>query len=73
MLNNRCFNIIKKYINDETCSDSKAIYLFINNYIEPLVRQILYKSYEEFYNDKEIKDFATLFSKVDKEIINNLL
>jgi hypothetical protein len=63
---------IKKIINDKQCSDSKALFVFLSDYIEPIVRNILYKSFEIFAENKEIKNYKDLFSSVDGEILKKI-
>ena len=66
------FKGIRKIVKDEQCSDSKALFVFLNDYIEPLVRNILYKSFEIFAKDKTIKNYKQLFSSVDNDIIKKI-
>lgn len=71
-IDTKYFKDIKKIINDEQCSNSKALFVFINDHIEPLVRDILYKSFEIFAENKEIKNYKDLFSSVDDEILEKI-
>jgi len=66
------FKEIKKIINIEQCSDSKSLFAFISDYVEPLVRDILYKSFEVFAKDETIKNYNQLFSSVDAEIMKKV-
>ena len=67
----KCFDDIRKIINDEQCSNSKALFIFIGDYMEHLVRDILYKSFEIFAKS-EIKNYNQLFSSVDNEILEKI-
>ena len=66
------FKDIRKIINDEQCSNSKALFVFITDYMETLVRDILYKSFEVFAKNKTIKNYRELFSSVDNDIIKKV-
>ena len=66
------FKDIRKIVNAEQCSDSKVLFIFFNNYVEPLVRDILYKSFEVFAKNKMIKNYRELFSSVDNDIIKKI-
>lgn len=66
------FDDIRKLINDDQCSDSKALFTFISDYIETLARDILYKSFEIFAKDEKIKSYNQLFSFVDDEILEKI-
>ena len=67
-----CFDVLKKFLKDKDCSDTKALFVFIKDYIEPLVREILYKAFEEFSRSDKIKNFDQLFKKIDDEIFNKI-
>ena len=71
-INKKCFNELKKFLNDMDCSDTKALFVFINDYIEPLVREILYKAFEEFSRNDQIDNFNQLFNVIDDEIFTQL-
>ena len=45
------------------------MFVFIGDYIEPLVRSILYKSCEVFAKNETIRNYTQLFHSVDEEII----
>lgn len=61
-------NITKlKDSNDET----ELLFYFVKDHIEPLVRDILYKSLNIF-NEGKIKDFDTLTKKLDNFIIKKI-
>ena len=68
----KCFDDIRKIINDEQCSNSKALFVFVSDYIEHLVRDILYKSFEIFAEDETIKNYNQLFLSVDNEILEKI-
>lgn len=68
-----CFDILKKFLKDKECSDTKALFIFIKDYVEPLVRNILYKSFEEFSENEKINNFNQLFSEVDNMIIKQVI
>jgi len=65
------FDSIRTIINDKQCSNSKALFIFIGDYMEHLVRDILYKSFEIFAKS-EIKNYNQLFSSVDNEILEKI-
>lgn len=67
------FKALRKFLKDKEYSDIKAIFIFINDYIEPLVREILYKSFEIFANNDKIKTYNDLFTNVDNEIIEKIM
>lgn len=67
------FKILRNFLNDKECSETKAVFTFINNYIEPLVREILYKSFEIFSNNDKIQTYNDLFTNVDNEIIEKIM
>lgn len=67
-----CFDLLKKFLKDKDCSDTKALFVFIKDYVEPLVRNILYKSFEEFSKNEKISNFNQLFSEVDNMIIKQI-
>ncbi|MBO7612032.1 MAG: hypothetical protein J6T23_07475 [Elusimicrobia bacterium] len=71
-IDTKYFKEIKKIINDEQCSDSKALFVFLSDYVEPLVRDILYKSFEIFAKDEKIKNYKDLFSSADVEIFKKI-
>lgn len=62
------FDVLKKFLKDKDCSDTKAIFVFIKDYIEPMVRKILYKAFVEFSRNEKINNFNQLFSEVDYKI-----
>ena len=63
-----CFDVLKKFLKDKDCSDTKALFVFIKDYIEPLVREILYKAFEAFSQNDKINNFNQLFTIIDDEI-----
>ncbi len=67
-----CFDVLKKFLKDKDCSDTKALFAFIKDYIEPLVRKILYKAFEEFLKNEKINNFNQLFSALDSKIFKDL-
>ena len=67
-----CFDVLKKILKDKDCSDTKALFVFIKDYIEPLVREILYKAFEEFSLNDKINNFNQLFTIIDDEIFCNV-
>jgi len=67
-----CFDVLKRFLKDQNSSDVKALFIFIKDYIEPLVRKILYKAFEEFSSNEKINNFNQLFSKVDNLIIEQV-
>lgn len=71
-INKKCFNELKIFLNDNDCSDTKALFIFIKDYIEPLVRKILYKAFEEFSRSDEIKNFNQLLKKIDDKIFSKI-
>ena len=46
--------------------------MFIKDYIEPLVREILYKAFEEFARNEKVNNFNQLFSNIDNKIFEHL-
>lgn len=68
----KSFSDIRKVINNEKCSDIKAIFVFLRDYMEPIVRNVLYKSFETFEKDRKIKNYNELFSSVDDEIFKKI-
>lgn len=71
-IDKKSFKDIKRIIGDEQCSDTEVLFVFITDYIEPIVRDILYKSFEAFAKDETIKSYRDLFSSVDNEIIEKI-
>ena len=67
-----CFYVLKKFLKDKECSDAKALFVFIKDYIEPLVREILYKAFEAFSQNDKTNNFNQLFSDVDNKIFEHL-
>lgn len=67
-----CFDTLKKFLKDKDCSDTKALFVFIKDYIEPLVREILHKAFEEFARNEKVNNFNQLFSNIDNKIFEHL-
>lgn len=67
-----CFDTLKKFLKYKDCSDTKALFVFIKDYIEPLVREILYKAFEEFARNEKVNNFNQLFSNIDNKIFEHL-
>lgn len=72
-IDEKSFKNLRKFLNDTKCSEMKAVFIFVKDYIEPLVRNILYKALEYFVNNDDIKDYKQLFTKIDNEIIENII
>ena len=67
-----CFDTLKKFLKDKDCSDTKALFVFIKDYIEPLIREILYKAFEEFSRNEKVNNFNQLFGEIEKNIFENM-
>lgn len=71
-IDKKSFKDIKQIIGDEECSNTKAFFVFITDYIETIVRNILYKSFEIFAKDEKIKNYKELFFSIDNDIIKKV-
>lgn len=67
-----CFKKLKLFLKNEKSSETDLLFIFISEYIEPLIRDILYKSLKIFANDQSVDNYEKLFLSVDKEIITKL-
>lgn len=63
-----CFDALRKFLTDKDISDTKAVFVFLRDYIEPIARKILYKAFEVFSKNKNVNNFNQLFSEVDNKI-----
>lgn len=73
VISKKDFNYIKKYINHEDYSDAKALFVFVNDYIELLVRKVLNKAFEIFALKPNISDYQQLCKDIDNDLIRNLI
>lgn len=53
------------------CEITESIFIFLKEYIEPIVREILCKSVEMFATQK-VKNYVELSEKIEKQILNDI-
>jgi hypothetical protein len=66
---------LKSYIDniDNNNSDTEILFYFIQNQVEPIVREILSKAFLLFSEDNNINNFEALTDKLEKDIINSFI
>lgn len=64
----KLYKKIKTAILNKYTNDMESLFYFVQMEVEPIVRNILYKSFTFFATSKEIKNFEQLMKKIDKNI-----
>jgi asparagine synthetase B (glutamine-hydrolysing) len=71
--NGEIINIRKKLKSYNNNSDTEILFYFIQNQVEPIVREILSKAFLLFSEDNNINNFEALTDKLEKDIINSFI
>lgn len=64
---------IKTATLNQYANDMESLFYFVQMKVEPIVRNILYKSFTLFATSKEIKDYEQLMGQIDKNITTNVI
>ena len=71
-ISNELYKKIKNIMRNKYNTNIEALFYFLQEKIEPIIRSVLFESLKIFNNSDKIKNYTQLTENIDKQIITSI-